>query len=195
MIYLIREARHMGVALGLDSIRYLGIDIDLRHVTDYLLLKSQGVQGLSRDLKWLYRYINAGLIRNMSPNRFIIVSKNGAIGYGIFDFPQWHKKEKENILKAVGVKIEYGEVLKESKSMGTFRTVSDLEHMEMIRLYIEENLGFVKIGEKTSRSSATAQRHVAIHNNFIKTVGFCVSCKRAKGQYYERLAERGQISP
>ncbi|MCJ7633777.1 hypothetical protein MUP77_15495, partial [Candidatus Bathyarchaeota archaeon] len=34
MIYLIREARHMGLALGLDSIRYYAIDIDIRNLSD-----------------------------------------------------------------------------------------------------------------------------------------------------------------
>jgi len=118
MVYLIREARHMGLALGLDSIRYYAIDIDIRSLADYLLLKSQGVQGLTRDLKWLYSYIHAGLIRNMSPERFILVSHSGAVGYGVFDFPPWHKMERENILNSVGVKVEYGEVLEQGMNKG-----------------------------------------------------------------------------
>jgi len=43
----------MGFALGLDSIRYYAIDIDIRNLADYLILKSQGVQGLAADLQWL----------------------------------------------------------------------------------------------------------------------------------------------
>jgi len=195
MTYLIREARHMGLALGLDSTRWFAIDIDIRSLSDYVILKSQGIQGLSKDLKWLYKYVHPNLVRHMRPEQFVILTNRGSIGYGVFPYPEWHKKERENILSNVGIKVEYGEALKESKSMGTFRTISDLEHVEMIRLYIEENLGFVKIGERIHRSSATAQSHVKIHNNFIKTVGWCVSCKRAKSQYYDKLAERGQISP
>ena len=45
--------------------RTLKVDIDLRHLTDYLFLKSQGVQGLPKDPKWLYSYIGASLLRNM----------------------------------------------------------------------------------------------------------------------------------
>lgn len=193
MVYLIREARHMGLSLGLDSIRFYSIDIDIRSLSDYLILKSQGVQGLSKDLKWLYRFVNPSLMRYMRPEQFIIVSNRGSIGYGVFPEIPWHKRERENILSDVGIKVEYGEVLRESESKGSFRTVSDKEHCEMIRLYIEENLGFVKMGLKVSRSSATTQKHVNIHNALVHGSGFCTSCRRANGKYYDKVAERGQI--
>jgi len=146
MTYLIREARHMGIALGLDSIRFYAIDIDIRSLSDYLILKSQGVQGLSKDLKWLYKFVDPGLMRYMKPNQFVLVSNRGSIGYGIFPEIAWHKRERENILSDVGIKVEYGEVLRESESKGAFRTVSDKEHCEMIRLYIEENLASSRWG-------------------------------------------------
>lgn len=189
MVYLIREARHMGVSLGLDSIRYLGIDIDLRHVTDYLLLKSQGVQGLSRDLKWLYSYVNAGLIRNMSPNRFIIISKNGGIGYGVFPFPEWHKRERENILQSVGIKVEYGEVLKEAENKGLFKTVSDKEHSEIVSMYAE-GLGMLAIAQKKVRSTRTIHEHMVNHNSAVKRAGFCSSCKRINSRYFNVEVQR-----
>jgi len=50
MVYLIREGRHCGLALGLDSVRYYVIDIDVRSISDFMVLKSQGMFGLSRDL-------------------------------------------------------------------------------------------------------------------------------------------------
>ena len=50
------------------------------------------------------------------------------------------KAEKENILKAVGLKVEYGEELNEGEYRGKFRTVCDNEHAEMVRLYIEKGL-------------------------------------------------------
>jgi len=195
MTYLVREARHMGLALGLDSIRFYAIDIDIRSLSDYMIFKSQGVQGLSKDLKWLYKYVHPSLVRHMRPEQFIIVTGKGSIGYGVFPEIPWHKKERENILSNVGIQVEYGEMLKGSMDKGRFRTVSDLEHIEIVRLYIEENLGFVKIGEKIGRSSATTQKHVEIHNDAVERAGFCMACKRAKSQYYDKLAERGQILP
>jgi hypothetical protein len=45
----------------------------------------------------------------MRPQFFYIVSKSGALGVGELSYHQWHKEEKENILKKAGLKIEYGE--------------------------------------------------------------------------------------
>jgi len=76
----------------------------------------------------------------MKPQHFFIVTREGALGLGSFPFHDWHKHERESILKAVGVKVEYGEVLKEAEFRGTFKTVGDLEHSEMIRMYVDENI-------------------------------------------------------
>jgi hypothetical protein len=142
MIYLIREARSL--ALGLDSIRWYAIDIDIRNLSDYLILKAQGVQGLAADLQWLYSCFNPATVKNVPPQHFIIISKTGALGLGEFPCPEWHKKEKENILSNVGIKVECGEPVFEGEYRGAFRTVGDEEHAEIIRLYVEEGLGLTK---------------------------------------------------
>jgi len=192
MIYLIREARHMGIALGLDSVRFYAIDIDIRNLADYLVLKAQGVQGLAKDLGWLYSYFNPATIRSMKPQYFFIVTREGALGLGSFPFHDWHKRERENILKAVDVKVEYGEVLKEAEFRGTFKTVGDREHSQMIRMYIEENLGMKDIAERLHRSSRTPLEHIHKHNDAVQRSGFCSACKRAESQYSEKTATRGQ---
>ena len=97
------------MALGLDSTRYFSIDIDIRNLSDYVILKSQGMIGLTRDLDWLYSIFEPHIIRNMPRQYFIILSKGGSIGIGEFKEIPWHKQERENILKAVDVKLEYGE--------------------------------------------------------------------------------------
>jgi hypothetical protein len=179
MIYLIREARHMGIALGLDSVRYYAIDIDIRNLADYMILKAQGVQGLAKDLNWLYSYFNPSTIRNMKPQNFFIITRKGALGLGNFSFHDWHKAEKENILRAVGIKVEYGEELNDGEYRGTFRTVSDKEHAEMIRLYIE-GLSYEKIADQFNKSSRTPLLHLQKHNQAILKGGYCLSCKRVK---------------
>lgn len=188
MIYLIREARHMGLALGLDSIRYYAIDIDIRNLADYLILKAQGVQGLARDLQWLYSYFNPSTVRNMPPQYFMIISKTGSLGLGEFPFPEWHKKEKENILSSVGIKVEYGEPIFEGEYRGTFKTVSDKEHVEMIRIYVEEGLGLNKIAEMLGRSSRTPLVQIQRHNNAVERSGFCPACRRMKGIHESSIA-------
>ena len=62
---------------------------------------------------------------------------------------------RKDILKAVGVKVEYGEPVHEGEYRGTFRTVGDKDHAEMIRLCIEEELSLEGIAKKLNRSSRT----------------------------------------
>jgi len=196
MIYLIREARHMGIALGLDSVRFYAIDIDIRNLADFMILKAQGVQGLARDLSWLYSYFNPSTIRNMKQQYFFIVTRKGALGLGEFPFHEWHKREKENILRSVGIKVEYGEKLEEAKYRGTFKTVSDKEHTEIIRLYCEENMGMVEIANKFQRSSRTPHEHIQRkHNASVERSDFCPACKRAGGKYFNKKAIRGKSAP
>ena len=191
MIYMIREARHIGLALGLDSVRFFSIDIDVRSLADYMILKAQGLQGLTRDLKWLYSFVDPHLVRRLKAEQFLLLSRQGAIGYGVFPFHKWHKRERENILREVGIQVEYGEELKEAQSKGTFKTVGDKEHVEIVRLYVEENLGYVQIGEKLGRSSRTPMNHVRFHNRNVQRSGFCPACKRVGSQYYDKTVERG----
>jgi hypothetical protein len=193
MIYLIREARHMGLALGLDSIRYYAIDIDIRNLCDYLILKAQGVQGLANDLRWLYSYFDASTVRSMPPQNFFIISKTGALGLGSFPMPPWHKQEKEDILKNVGIEVEYGEVLKTSQDKGAFKTVSDKEHEQIIKLYVD-GLSYETIATQLGRSSRTPLMHVRIHNGDVERNGYCLSCKRAGSMYQDRLAQKPSVS-
>jgi hypothetical protein len=55
---------------------------------------------------------------------------------------------RKNILKTVGVKVEYGEPVHEGEYRGTFRTIGDKEHAEMIGFYVEEGLGPEGIAKK-----------------------------------------------
>jgi len=193
MVYLIRESRHVWLALGLDSVRFYSIDIDIRNLADYMIIKSQGLPGLTKDLKWLYSYVEPHLVRKLNANQYIFLVNDGAIGYGIFPEIEWHKKERENILRSVGISVEYGEELKESVWRGSFRTVSDKEHAEIIRLYVEENIGLVKIATATERSSKTCSDHVRKHNLAVERSGFCPSCKRSKAPYQRKTAYKGAM--
>jgi hypothetical protein len=180
MVYLIREARHIGMALSLDSVRYYAIDIDVRNLSDYLMLKSQGFYGLSRNLQWLYSIFHPYVVRNMEPQFFLIVSRGGSIGLGEFKEVSWHKREKEDILKVVGVKCEYGELVEKGEYRGRYQTVGDAEHAEIIRLYVEDGLSINRIAERLSRSTKTVWSHIQAHNSGVERSGFCPSCRRVK---------------
>ena len=145
---------------------------------------------MAGDLQWLYSYFNPSTIRNMPPQYFVMISKTGALGLGEFPYPEWHKQEKENILSSVGIKVEYGEPTFEGEYKGTFRTVGDKEHVEIIRLYIKEGLGLNKIGEILGRSSRTSLTQIQKHNKAVERNGFCPACRRVRSKYEGQTASK-----
>ena len=68
--------------------------------------------------------------------------------------------------------------------------MSDKEHTEMVRLYIEEGLSYEKIAEKFSRSSRTPLVHIQKHNQAILKSGFCPNCKRVKSKLEALLDDK-----
>lgn len=180
--YLIREGRHCGIALGLDTLKYTSIDADIRAVVDYFIFKSQGVQGFPDDKQWLYGYFNPASVRNMPPQYFFIVSAKGPLGIGKFPCPPWHKQERENIVKAVGLKVEYGEQVDYGKDRGAFKTIGDEEHVQIVDEYFS-GTGMCKLGKKLGRSSATVMTQVHNHNDAVEKEGYCIKCRRSKGKH------------
>ena len=191
MIFTVRESRHSGLSLGLDTLRFTGVDVEIRCLADFVILKTLGMFGLPRDLKWLYSVFQPFAFRRMPKQNFYILSKEGAIGLGLFHSIPWHKQEKENLLKELGIKIEFGEAEEKGDFRGEYRTCGDSEHAEMIRLHIEEGLSFNKIAEKINRSSRTPFSHIHLHNKNVEVAGFCPSCRRVKSQLDKTLARRG----
>lgn len=94
-------------------------------------------------------------------------------------------------MKVVGVKVEYGEPLHQDEYRGTFRTVSDREHAEMVRLYVEEGLSLERIAERFSRSSRTPLLHVQKHNKAVERSGFCPTCRRVSSRFESEIAQKG----
>lgn len=182
-IYLVRESRHMGLALGLDSLRFYSLDIDLRAVTDFQIIKSLGIFGLPKDLEWLYHIIDPRFIRNMPKGAFILLSRSGAIGLGCFSEIPWHKQEGEHIMRAVDVKVEYGEEPELGKDRGTHKTVGDYEHAEILALYIDAKQSMHKIKDRKKRSTSTVKAQIDAHNEAIRRSGFCPRCRRVQGKH------------
>jgi len=186
-LYMFREMRHLGVSLVLDSLRLQGIDIDLRTHTDFLLIKSQGIDGLPDNLSFLYyNYFNPAFLRNMDPSQFALVCRKGSIGAGHFPYHSWHKIEKEDIVSKVGLKIEYGQEVELPTDRGTYQTVTAKEHSKIVQLY-SEGLSMMKVGEKLERSSKTISDHVHAHDNAVRRSGFCPQCRSIEGALGNKL--------
>jgi hypothetical protein len=188
-VYMLRESRHLGLGLGLDSLKYTSIDADVRVHFDYMFVKAHGIEGLNDDMKWLYYFFNPSWIQSMLPREFIVVSRRGPLGVGVCPWHSWHKIEGENILNQLGFKIEYGEVVEEGEDKGNFSTVGDPEHAEIIDLYVG-NSSVEKIAAVKGRSTATISKHIKKHNQAVERSQFCALCKRANGVNYATLAKR-----
>ena len=179
-VYLIRESRHMGVSMGLDTLKQTSIDLDVRSVVDYSIIKAVGLPGLPRELEWLYSFVDPHYFRQLKKDQFIILSKEGSIGLGVFPEVKWHKDAGEHILKALGLKIEYGEEIRESRKSGSNQTVGDVEHGDLVSMYEVEKQSMGKIAAKLKRSKSTVKAQIDFHNGAVSRSGFCPICKRVK---------------
>jgi len=174
-IYLLREARHMGYAIGVDTIRWTAIDVEIRDVSDYTFLKSMGRKGLPPDLRFIYRYINPYSMMRMKPNQFVLITDSGAIGIGNSDYPAWHKEEKEDLVNELGIELQHGPI----PDYGNERrnTVSDFEHVEIVKKYAELK-SMQKVAKALGRSPATVKAHIDVHEGYEKSLQPCPKCSR-----------------
>ncbi|MDH7564788.1 MAG: hypothetical protein ACQXXG_09520 [Candidatus Bathyarchaeia archaeon] len=188
--YWLREARHTGTSLALDSQRFMAVDVDVRSLIDFLVFKSLGAGGLPRDLHYMYRYINPPWMQRMKPFQFAILSRRGDIGVGTFPLVDWHVKEGEGIVYQLGLKVQFEEAPEKGESRGTFQTLGDREHAQIIALYVNEHLGMKVIAARLSRSSYTVKDHVDKHNAAVEKMGYCPRCRRVKSPLDAVLAQR-----
>lgn len=181
-IHTMRELRHGGTSIGADTIRWTSIDKEVRDVADYMFIKRVGVHGLPSDIRWLYRYISPRSLMNPPPSVFALISNKGPVGIGRFEEIPWHKQEKEDIMRIMGIKRAQGEIPK--YAVGGRNIVSDFEHIDLIQLYLELS-SMEKVAERLGRSSKTIHDHIWAHNEDVAQKGYCKRCRRGKGPHTE----------
>ena len=184
LIYSIREFRHSGCSIIIDALDFMGLDVSFRRISDYIFLKAVGNEGLPNQLRWLYKYYD--LFRDlmqMPKYVFIFFSRRGAVGHGVFTRPYWHKEEHENIVKELGIEIEFEGSPQEAKGLG----VGDLEHVKIVELRLESGESMGAIAKKVERSGSTVQKHIDYHNGAVLNQGECDKCLRAKSSYSKML--------
>jgi len=81
-IQALREARHHGIAVGVDTIRWTSLDKEVRDVSDYIFIKRVGAIGMPDDLRWMYRYVRPYSMMQSHPQNFMLCTGRGAVGYG-----------------------------------------------------------------------------------------------------------------
>jgi hypothetical protein len=193
LIYWLRESRHIGCSLGVDSQRLMALDIDVRNVCDILVFKALGHLGLPHEFKWVYRQIEPSFMRRMEPYQFVISTRKGDLGIGTFPLVKWHAKEGEGLLTKLGLKITFEEKPLEAISRGIFKTIGDIEHTQIIEMYIEQEMSMRDIAKQLDRSSASILMQIDKHNNNIEKMGYCPMCRRAKSKFETMKAEKERI--
>jgi len=179
-LYLLREARHMGYAVGVDTIRWTGIDADARGVADYVFIKSLGIDGLPKDLRWLYGLIEPISLSNIHPRALTLVSRRGPVALCTFELPKWHKKEGEDMLSLFDIHREVGDV--PDYGQASRNTVSDFEHIKLVATYMQTR-SMAKVAKALVRSPRTVNDHITQHDLEVGKLGYCVRCKRVRGEF------------
>ena len=192
--YWLRESRHSGCSLGLDSQRFMAVDIDIRSLIDFLFLKALGAAGLSRDMFFVYRYIQPGWLQYAKPNQFAVVTRRGDVGVGVFPLVPWHAREGEDVAFKLGVHVAFEEAPEKPLDKGRFKTVGDAEHSVIVAAYVEEPYGMVKLAKRMGRSPATINNVVDEHNSSVEKVGYCPACRRVKGAYADKPARKKRLN-
>ena len=178
LIYWLRESRHVGCSLGLDSVRMTSLDVDVRSLADFTVFKSQGSGGLPRELWFIYRYVQPSFLQNMKPGQFVILTRKGHIGVGVFPYPAWHKLEGEDILSKLRLKVAFEEKPEAGAYRGKYKTLGDTEHAEIIELYVKQELGMGAIATKVGRSTKSVFDHINKHTLNVQRLGYCPMCRR-----------------
>lgn len=187
IIYVLREMRHCGFAVALDTIRWHSLDIDCRTIADYTFIKAQGAEGLPKSLKFLYGYFNEYYIMRMPVNQFAVLGRKGEIGFGSSILPPWHKQEHEDLLSLFDIKVKYGEQPYMAEK-GSYN-VSDYEHIRIVKARVESTESMEALAKILNRSSRTIFTHINKHNNMIHAVGECDKCSRVNNKYAKTIIE------
>jgi hypothetical protein len=176
-----REARHHGLTLACDFLRYTNCCKEIRDLADLLFIKCLGATGLPPDLWYIYRYFIPYSLMQMKPHIYCLLTGRGSIGYGISDYPKWHKTEHENILKICEIEIKNVDRTipdERNYALGSF------DHTEIIKVYMDmEPKSMEKTATATARSYKTVHNHIAEHNASIKSLGECKKCFNANGEF------------
>ena len=104
-VKMLREARHSGLAVGVDTLKWTSMDKDVRDIADYTFIKRVGAIGLPDDLNFLYSIVAPWSLRRLRPDKFVLLTAQGSVAFGKFEYPSFHKEEREDIVSELGIKV------------------------------------------------------------------------------------------
>lgn len=192
--FLIRQARHIGIACLMDSQKWTSVDLDIREKSRYILIKSMGGNRLPKSLSWMYyNYIDPNYLDDFPPQFGILWTHKNKVGFVKVRYPSWHKQPGEGMTRPLNIDIEYLAPPKEGEDRGTFKTLSDADHAALITSYIE-GLSMGRVADKFQRSPATVENHIDKHNSFVEASGYCPYCERVNSEYAGQNVSKRRVS-
>lgn len=136
LIFLQRELRHNGLALGLDSQYSVSMDKEIRVNAEYTFWKNMGSDRLPKDVNWMHGWVTPDGFAGMYPNEWVCKDKWGGVYLGTSKMPPWYRRHRENLYKTLDIKRDVGAPdLTEEPSDDN----EDLElHQDIVKAYIKE---------------------------------------------------------
>lgn len=163
LVWLLRQLRHVGVSIGMDSQYLLALDKEVRGISDYTFFKNLGQFSLPPEMEWIYGYSPPNGIRALYPNEFVATDKFGGVYSGWFKLPPWHKTPKENIYEMLGIKYEFGDPELAAFDTNENNGREDIAtHTEIIRAFMETKT-IKGTANKSSHDRDTVRKHLGLH--------------------------------
>jgi hypothetical protein len=173
ILTFLRELRHFGVSFGADSLRWTGIEKEIRDLADYTFFKQIGEVGLPKDKRYIYNYVEPKTFAHMKPWESIVLHKTGALAYVATPLPPWHKQEGINLLQELEIIITNRAVIIEDGPT----KIGDREHEQIVREY-SKTLSMQTVSDLVHRSKSTISQVVQKHNRTVEKLGQCDACSR-----------------
>lgn len=173
VLMFLRELRHFGISFGGDILRWTGIDKEMRDLADFTIIKALGWQSLPNEIAWLYSIVDPKTFSHLKIDEFIALKRDASIAYCNNPPLEFHKEEGVDLIKELGLQLEYGEEIVDSSE----KIVGDKEHANIVKVY-HETPNYRTISKILHRSIATIGYHLNQHNDEIKKQGKCDKCAR-----------------
>ena len=160
LIFLQRELRHSGLALGVDSQYSVSMDKEIRTNAEYTFWKNMGSDKIPKDVNWMQGWVTPDGFAGMYPNEFVCKDKWGGIYLGTAKMPPWYRRHREKLYETLGIKRDVGEasLVDELPDDNT-----DIElHQEIVKAYVK-----MRTLKGTARESGhdrdTCRSHIESH--------------------------------
>ena len=173
ILTFLRELRHFGVSFGADSLRWTGIEKEIRDLADYTFFKQIGEVGLPRDKRYIYNYVEPKTFAHMRPWESVLLHKTGALAYATIPMVPWHKQEGINLLQELEIVVTNRAVIIADSPT----KIGDREHESIMQEYTK-TMSMNKVAQLKHRSAGSIFAQVKHHNDMIAQTGECDACSR-----------------